>query len=89
MTAQSKAHFIPQSTHAVSTPRCKACQLQLCKSRCERPHTGLKARPIDEGTTGSVVGGVAVPDTEYDCTVCGAILVCSSDPSRPGWTHRG
>ena len=57
--------------------RCRACQLQLCKSRMEKPHTGLKETGRDE-----------TRDTaQYACDSCGAVMEWSGNPSRPGWAH--
>lgn len=58
--------------------RCRACQLQLCKSRMEKPHTGLKETGRDpEADT-----------AQYACDDCGAVLVWCGNPARPGWSHR-
>jgi len=57
--------------------RCAACQLQLCKSREERPHAALTEMP----------GDALQRDTAYSCQTCGCILVRSSDATRPGWSH--
>ena len=63
-----------------TTPRCSACQLQLCKSRGEPPHAALKAA---EG--GGKLSGL---DTVYLCGVCSAVMVRSADMAQPGWRQR-
>lgn len=58
--------------------RCRACQLQLCKSRLEKPHAGLKETARDE-----------VRDAvQYTCDNCSAVMEWCGDPARPGWSHR-
>jgi uncharacterized protein with PIN domain len=59
-----------------ATPRCRACQLQLCKSRREAPHASLKEILREED--GRFV--------RYACQSCGATLLCSENLSVPGWT---
>jgi hypothetical protein len=51
--------------------------LQICKSRFERPHAGLKETARDE------VKNTAV----FNCESCGVSLVWSGDFSMPGWSQ--
>lgn len=59
-----------------STVRCRACQLQLCKSRQEAPHANLTETLRDDGARSA----------HYECRACGTILLCSRDMGRPGWS---
>jgi hypothetical protein len=61
-----------------SEVRCRACQLQLCKSRTEKPHTGLKEVGRDE----------VKQQVQYACETCAAVMEWCGDPTRPGWTHK-
>jgi hypothetical protein len=58
--------------------RCRACQLQLCKSRTEKPHAGLKETGRD----------LTTDTAQYACDSCGAVMEWSGNPARPGWAHR-
>jgi len=58
-------------------PRCPACQLQLCKSRQQRPHALLTEVKSDESSHGR--------ETYFSCQTCGATLVNTSDLRKPGW----
>lgn len=58
--------------------RCRACQLQLCKSRTQEPHAALKEISRDE----------AKRITVYRCDSCEATLERSADLARPGWTQQ-
>ncbi len=60
-------------------PRCAACQLQLCKSRDERPHAAL-AEVSHNDTSRLSVG--------FRCQTCGTVLVRSQDMGKPGWSHQ-
>jgi len=62
---------------AAPLTRCAACQLQLCKSRTQEPHAGLKEGSRDEGKQ----------TVTYRCDGCGATLTRSSSLARPGWAH--
>ena len=58
--------------------RCTACQLQLCKSRDEQPHSNLSEVTRDD-----------IPDGQsasYLCQTCGVRLVRSADMARAGWS---
>lgn len=57
-------------------PRCRACQLQLCKSRREAPHAALIETLRDDA------GGFV----RYGCQSCGLSLCRSGDLSLPGWS---
>ena len=57
--------------------RCSACQLQMCKSRFERPHAGLKETERDQ------VNNTA----QFSCESCGVSLVWSGDMRKPGWSQ--
>jgi hypothetical protein len=57
--------------------RCPACQLQICKSRFEPPHAGLKELERDQVKNSAV----------YSCESCNVSLVWSGDFSRPGWSQ--
>jgi hypothetical protein len=65
--------------------RCPACQLQICKSRHERPHAGLKPAERE-----------FVADSKFDsehhtvylCQACAAVLIHSTDVMEPGWRQR-
>jgi hypothetical protein len=56
--------------------RCRACQLQLCKSRKEAPHAALKETLRDE------IGRFV----RYGCDTCGTELICSENLGVPGWS---
>lgn len=60
----------------VPAPRCRACQLQLCKSRREAPHAALIETLRDEG------GGFV----RYVCQSCSTSLRRSEDLGLPGWS---
>jgi uncharacterized protein with PIN domain len=57
--------------------RCPACQLQLCKSRFERPHGGLKETERDQVNNSA----------QFSCDSCGILLVWSGDMRKPGWSQ--
>ncbi|MSO98974.1 MAG: hypothetical protein EXR11_12275 [Rhodospirillaceae bacterium] len=63
--------------------RCRACQLQLCKSREERPHADLKA--VVDGSIEAKDSAIKGRDTAYTCQKCGTGLVNSTDKTEPGW----
>lgn len=71
--------------------RCRACQLQLCKSRDEPPHGQLivlDPAPTTVPTQTAKVRGVKPwnsRDTAYTCQSCGDALVHSSDKAEAGW----
>lgn len=67
----------PATKDAGPLTRCAACQLQLCKSRAQEPHAGLKEVSRDEGKQ----------TVTYLCDNCGATLTRSSNLARPGWAH--
>lgn len=71
------ASHIPATKDAAPLTRCAACQLQLCKSRTQEPHAGLKEVSRDEGKQTVI----------YRCEGCGATLTRSSSLARPGWAH--
>lgn len=58
--------------------RCRACQLQLCKSRTEKPHPALKEVSRDE----------VQQQVQYACDTCRAVIEWCGQPTRPGWSHR-
>ena len=58
----------------VST-RCRACQLQLCKSRREPPHAALEETSRDE----------MMHFVRYECKSCGTKLICSQEFGVSGW----
>ncbi len=60
-------------------PRCRACQLQLCKSRSEPPHAALT-----ESKTDGVMRGA---ERHFTCKTCNATMINSSDLAKPGWRH--
>ena len=62
------------------TPRCSACQLQLCKGRGEPPHAALK---VEEGGN-----KLSSSDTVYLCSGCAAVMVRSADMMERGWRQR-
>ena len=66
-----------------SGARCKACQLQLCKSRDERPHAALSASPVAQTTGRDKSRSPA--DTAFVCKTCGITMIHSADLARPGW----
>ncbi len=71
----------PDKSPAPSTsPRCRACQLQLCKSRSERPHAALTESKGDSMMRGT--------EQQFLCKTCGATLINSSDLAKPGWRHQ-
>lgn len=55
--------------------RCRACQLQLCKSRTQPPHGQLTQSDSDERLGRRV----------FTCQECNTVLVNSVDPALPGW----
>ena len=59
--------------------RCRAYQLQLCKSRREPPHAALT-----ESKSDGVMRGA---DRHFTCQTCGATLINSNDLAKPGWRH--
>ncbi len=63
--------------------RCKACQLQLCKGRGERPHAALVANAVAQVSGRDSSRGTA--DTSFVCKTCGITMINSTDLSRPGW----
>jgi uncharacterized protein with PIN domain len=71
------ASHSPATKDAAPLTRCAACQLQLCKSRTQEPHAGLKEVSRDEGKQ----------TVTYRCDGCGATLMRSSSLARPGWAH--
>ncbi|MBX7201105.1 MAG: hypothetical protein K1X51_17180 [Rhodospirillaceae bacterium] len=58
--------------------RCRACQLQLCKSRLEKPHAALK----------EIGRGELKEQVQYACDACNAVMEWCGDPAYPGWSHR-
>ncbi len=58
--------------------RCSACQLQMCKSRFQGPHSALHETARDEAKNMAV----------YSCETCGVSLVWSGDMTSPGWSQR-
>lgn len=74
----SETPFAAAGERPRTVVRCPACQLQLCKSRDERPHAQLKE-----------IGREELPHTTvYGCGTCGATLTRSTDVSRPGWAQQ-
>lgn len=67
----------PATMDAGPLTRCPACQLQLCKSRTQEPHAGLKEVSRDEGKQ----------TVTYRCDNCSATLTHSFNLARPGWAH--
>lgn len=65
--------------HAAPDARCKACQLQLCKGRGERPHAALKETSRIRTDPASI---------DFKCDSCGAVMICSADLAKSGWSHR-
>lgn len=65
------------------TPRCSACQLQMCKSRDEPPHPALKA--MADGISREKFNRREIV---YLCQTCGAVMVHSADVAEPGWHQR-
>jgi hypothetical protein len=63
---------------SVKTARCAACQLQLCKSRDEPPHSSLSEVTRDNGRDGLSVN--------YLCQNCGVTMIRSADLAEPGWS---
>lgn len=76
------AHDFENAFAATGEPRpaarCPACQLQLCKSRDERPHAQLKEIAREE----------LPQSTVYGCATCGTTLTRSADTGRPGWAQQ-
>lgn len=68
---------LPLLDRPESSPRCRDCQLQLCKSRTEPPHGALKETARDEVHN----------RTQFACATCGAAMVRNGDLSKPGWSH--
>ena len=64
------------------TPRCPACQLQLCKSRNMPPHAALQ---VSENTVNGARTALGRQDAQYLCKTCGSILLNSVDMAKPGW----
>jgi len=65
--------------------RCAACQLQICKSRHERPHSGLKPAEREVMAESKLsTDNHAV----YLCQTCASVLIHSSDVMEPGWRQR-
>jgi len=58
--------------------RCAACQLQICKSRDQPPHSRLT-----EVTRENTLGGQVVV---YLCESCGVSMMRSADMGKPGWS---
>ncbi len=65
--------------------RCPACQLQICKSRHERPHAGLKPAEREVMADGKLS---SESHAVYLCQTCSAVLIHSSDVMEPGWRQR-
>ena len=68
------------ATQVPRTPaptRCRACQLQLCKSRSQPPHASLKE------TSRNAVNGAVV----FQCEACDASLLHTMDLEKPGWSQ--
>ncbi len=61
------AFMVSYPTNPQPTPRCSACQLQLCKGRDAPPHAALK---VTEGG-----GKLSGSDTVYLCGVCSAVMI--------------
>jgi hypothetical protein len=60
--------------------RCAACQLQLCKSRDEPPHSKLTETTqvnMRDGRSGA-----------YLCQTCGVTMIRSADLAKPGWSSQ-
>ncbi|MBY0509736.1 MAG: hypothetical protein K2P94_06245 [Rhodospirillaceae bacterium] len=57
--------------------RCRACQLQICKSRVQGPHAGLTEVKTDESHPGR--------ETFFSCQACGITLINSTDLAKQGW----
>ena len=57
--------------------RCRACQLQLCKSRSEPPHAALSESKVEGVMRGA--------ERHFLCKTCGVTLINSSDLAKPGW----
>ncbi len=62
-----------------AAPRCPACQLQLCKSREERPHAALTEFNRPDAPRLS---------SAFTCQTCGSTLVRSQDMGKAGWSHQ-
>lgn len=78
MLRSSSLEIFPLTHDRPPPARCRACQLQLCKSRLEKPHTALKEVGRDE-----------IKDrVHYACETCQAVLVWSGDKALPGWSHQ-
>ena len=75
ITPATTAHL---ATDRPATPRCPACQLQLCKSRSEAPHGALKETSRDE--VNELI--------RFTCATCSAVMVRSANLGRPGWSHQ-
>ena len=68
----------PLNLAARDKARCSPCQLQICKSRTEKPHSALHETARDE----------AKNSVDYACDTCGVTLVWSGDMKTPGWSQR-
>ena len=70
--------------HQGEPPRCRACQLQLCKSRDQPPHAGLK---VTDGS-GLAEKTMGTQGTQFLCETCGSIMIRSTDLTQAGWRHQ-
>jgi hypothetical protein len=59
-------------------PRCRACQLQLCKGRNEAPHAALvKIEPVEQTNLAQ----------HFACQTCKVVLINTTDLRKPGWSQ--
>jgi hypothetical protein len=64
-----------------SPARCRACQLQLCKSRSQAPHASLTEVQADQSSR--------LGERHFRCQACGTTLANSDDCTIAGWRSIG